>query len=929
MSNYNTLLNHIEYKLGNTTNLNTNSDSNFYETQIKKNLPYFQNQRIKNLEKEISNGNNLYSTSYNLNSNFANKTYGSGNLNIETFDTKNRKSMEREMEPYLNKMKSELNFLMENFRNEIGNCSNIQPQLNSLEEKIEDNKKMINIYQEDNIKKISSFENKINFLNLEIEKLNNKFTDMNKKVLEFQEVDYKIKEMTFQVNDIQTKTNNYDMTNADLYNKIQDQLLKVIENQLNNFNNEFQNLKNRNEDFNRKVFDLDHKYNNVHNMNLNIHNENIENKKELSNLQIENSNLKILFSNGIKQIESVTDNYNDLKNEINTNYKSKMNKLNEEIAENQMYFKNIGEDLKKEIQIINELNEKLLNSHSQISLLKDQIIQIDLSSKAQKDRLERLINQNNDKFNDMQNTFTSSLNNTKNELEQNFEIFKDETKGKIDSLNNQMLEHKYKKNIQIQPSIQTSNMSEQQIKNFIPQQTQFNEIIEKAINQYKKELDELKEDVKNHENNFESIDHNFKLIDEGIEQIKSFPEVINTLKNNQNTLRNDVQNGFNETTKWENEMNERINKTFEDLKKEINNNLRVIQIQNSMNNANSIPSMRDLSSPDIMNNLIKLEDDVRNQEKIINDLKSTLANKVEFNRVNGRCDLIEKKINNLENDINSIKSFITEIPNSYEERNTKNKVSFSERNNIPSSIISNSNIIDTDNKNNISNKNSKINKFQENMSSLRQSSLYYNELIQESIYPHGYINNLIDGTKLDNSNLNIKQSEIINLNNYIKGNQNFSNENDIDKYDNKPSNTEKYNKNYDYKINFNLNANDFPNNKYLKKYIGISDEDDENIEIEKDNEFDKNKNNNNNNNNNNNYNYNNEDLNKNSIEKDDYDNFLDNIIKQNKENDNEDYNNEDYNNEDNNNENNNNENLAFIEKPNNVNGNDYDVDFDA
>ena len=214
-----------------------------------------------------------------------------------------------------------------------------------------------------------------------------------------------------------------------------------------------------------------------------------------------------------------------------------------------------------------------------------------------------------------------------------------------------------------------------------------------------------------------------------------------------------------------------------------------------------------------------------------------------------------------------------------------------------------------------------------NMSSLRQSSLYYNELIQESIYPHGYINNLIDGTKLDNSNLNIKQSEIINLNNYIKGNQNFSNENDIDKYDNKPSNTEKYNKNYVYKINFNLNANDFPNNKYLKKFIGISnddEEDDQNIEIVKDNEFDKNKNNNNNN-----YNYNNEDLNKNSIEKDDYDNFLDNIIKQNKENDNEDYNNEDYNNEDNNNENNNNENLAFIEKPNNVNGNDYDVDFDA
>ena len=72
--------------------------------------------------------------------------------------------------------------------------------------------------------------------------------------------------------------------------------------------------------------------------------------------------------------------------------------------------------------------------------------------------------------------------------------------------------------------------------------------------------------------------------------------------------------------------------------------------------------------------------------------------------------------------------------------------------------------------------------------------------------------------------------------------------------------------------------------------------------------------------------YNNEDFNKKSIEKDDYDIYLDNIIKQNKENN--DYN-EDNNNFNNNNENNNNENLAFIEKPNNVNGNDYDVDFDA
>ena len=923
MSNYNTLLNHIEYKLGNT--LNSNSDLNFYETQIKKNLPYFQNQRIKNLEKEMSNGNNLYSTSYNLNSNFGNKSYGSGNLNIDTFDTKNRKSMEREMEPYLNKMKSELNFLMDNFRNEIGNCSNIQPQFNSLEEKIEDNKKMIDIFQEDNNKKISFLENRVNVLNLEVEKLNNKLTDMNKKVSEVHDIDYKIKEMTFQVNDIQTKTNNYDMTNADLYNKIQDQLLKIIENQSKNINDEIQNLKNRNEDFNKKVLDLENKYNNVYNMNLNIHNENKENKKDLSNFEIENSNLKILFTNGIKQIDSFRDNIDDLKNEIN-NYKSWNNKLNEEIAENQMHFKSIGENIKKEIKRINELNDKILNSNSQISILKDQIIQIDLSSKTQKDRLERFTTQNSDKFNEMQNNFTSSISNNKNELEQNFEIFKDEINGKIDSINNKIREFKYKKNSQNEPSIQTSNISDPQIKKFIPQQTQFNEIIEKTIEQYKKELDEVKEDVKNHEINFESIDQNFKSINEGIEQIRSLPESLTTLRNNQNTLRNDVQNGFNETTRWENEMNERINKTIEDLKKEINNNFREIQIQNSMNNANAIPSIRDLPAPNIRTNLSKLEEDVRNQEKVINDLKSTLANKVDLNRVNGRCDLIDKKMNNLENDINSIKSIImTDIPNSYEERNINKKISFSERNNIINDNIQSSNIIDsniiiTDNKNNIINNNDNINKFQENLSSLRQSSIYNNDGTQESIYPHGYINNLIEGTKLDNSNLVSQHIEKININNNLKANQNYSSENDIEKYDNKPSNTDKYKKNELYKSNTeDLSVIDLGNNKYLKYYFIC--EEGANIEVNKHSQFDKNKINNNNIIND----YNNEDFNKKSIEKDDYDIYLDNIIQQNKENNDNEYNN----NFDNNNEDYNNENLAFVEKPSNVNGNDLDVDFDA
>ena len=51
--------------------------------------------------------------------------------------------MEKEMEPYLNKMKNELNYMMEIFRKEIGNNIHLEPKLNLFEEKIQDNKKII------------------------------------------------------------------------------------------------------------------------------------------------------------------------------------------------------------------------------------------------------------------------------------------------------------------------------------------------------------------------------------------------------------------------------------------------------------------------------------------------------------------------------------------------------------------------------------------------------------------------------------------------------------------------------------------------------------------------------------------------------------------------------------------------------------------
>ena len=108
MSDYNTILNKIDQKLGINTNMNPNQT--FYDSQIKKDLPYFQTQRLKKYDNGISNGNdNFYITSFNqLNPNTFRNT-NVGNLNLDESNTKSRRAMEKEMEPYLNKMKNELN----------------------------------------------------------------------------------------------------------------------------------------------------------------------------------------------------------------------------------------------------------------------------------------------------------------------------------------------------------------------------------------------------------------------------------------------------------------------------------------------------------------------------------------------------------------------------------------------------------------------------------------------------------------------------------------------------------------------------------------------------------------------------------------------------------------------------------------------------
>jgi chromosome segregation ATPase len=338
MSDYNTILNNIDNKLGINTNRNTNQ--NFYETQIKKDLPYFQTQRLKRYENGFSNGNDtFYGTSFNKTNPL--NTYRNtnvGNLKVDESDTKSRKAMEKEMEPYLNRMKNELNYMMETFRKEIGNNIYLEPKLNSFEEKIQDNKKSIEVTQEDSNNKFNSLENRIIKLLSDMEKYNTKIEEMDRKIKEFQLLGSSIKEINFKIKDIENKTNTYDMTNEKLYNKIESSLTNHLYHKSSNIFFEINKLKQLNEQNENKINEIDNKYNQVNNNYMIIAKNNEEIRNDLQKCENDIKNVKIIFSNSVKEIETFK---NDIENQNEKNglLKAELNDINEKLGNTLLGFK--------------------------------------------------------------------------------------------------------------------------------------------------------------------------------------------------------------------------------------------------------------------------------------------------------------------------------------------------------------------------------------------------------------------------------------------------------------------------------------------------------------------------------------------------------------------------------------------------------------
>ena len=111
MSDYQRYLDQIDAQLGN----GANTVPNFYENYIKQDLPYFQNQNAQKFQDEMYE-NSKFRTAPSL-----------GKLNFYTEESLHRKNMENEMEPYIYKMKNELNLMIDNFIKEMDEYLKLKP----------------------------------------------------------------------------------------------------------------------------------------------------------------------------------------------------------------------------------------------------------------------------------------------------------------------------------------------------------------------------------------------------------------------------------------------------------------------------------------------------------------------------------------------------------------------------------------------------------------------------------------------------------------------------------------------------------------------------------------------------------------------------------------------------------------------------------
>ena len=332
MSNFNS-----NYKLEPNLYMNSsgiNSSSNFYDRKVKEGIPIFQ--EIGTFNNTINNHNYVDPFKLlenNKNENFLNKEnggsvgLGGGAYSLNMTDIETRKMIEREMNPYISKMKNELNILFDKFRKEMEDKSNILNEISLLKEQSEQN-------NQNNIENFTNIEKKI--LNIK-----DKLIYQDKKMNDFQNEFNKINQM----NQIMNKKTDDLYDNLNNFENIKNKILSLDASNEKVYKDLYNNIEKMTND---KMEELSKKINLLKNDNINLHNDILNNKNKIDMLNLDNDKK-------IKKINELENYIQDLTNKIN----------------------NLNLNNNKNLNLINNFEIKNYEFEQKMKLINDKLLSID------------------------------------------------------------------------------------------------------------------------------------------------------------------------------------------------------------------------------------------------------------------------------------------------------------------------------------------------------------------------------------------------------------------------------------------------------------------------------------------------------------------------------------------------------------------------
>ena len=694
----------------NSNRLGFNSSSNYYEQKVKEGIPIFQEMNgsgtLRNNYvdpfKLLENGKN-YNFSSLREMGGGNDLFGS-NVNITDIETK--RIFEREMNPYLAQMKKELNLIIEKFRNELEQKSNLFNEISLIKELTLKNKS----------------NDEMNFSNLE-----NKILNLKDSIVS-------------QNNRIKFFENNLiDINNK---NKIFNERMDDYENQMHNLE-KISNLYSSNENVEKGIND---RIETMINLKLDqifkkidlINQDNLLNKKELANNENKIKMLNMDNDERNLRLNDIDNYFNKIQNQmnmINLNNNKNLNLFNKFEAKNkefQQHFNSIEEkilklndnlnntsvDIRAQKDLINSNRQKLLNIDNSISFVKNEnsmldtkITDLDLKLKSQEGKIDKNKSELNDTFSRINNNYYKDLitkiNKSKDLLEDmtnNYDMEISKLKEEIDLI---------KKN---NPFL-NGNENERLSFLFKKHQIESNEIFKKQIDMLIKDNEILKK--MNSTDNFKKIEKNFKnisvelnkeaaaikLLDETTksraelseqkerEKEKKILDMENTIK----TISGIVETLSKNSGKYQNKNATNINSNFNESNLVYDQKLKTIQ-SNVNDLSLSIKSIINDKIPEIYKyidnktkiQLIKSNEIKNNNNPIkINDGSDYFSNKKTNNVINEDFNFNNKinfNINNNNNNNNKIYTNMNENnnfnnnKNSFENNNNNNNININSKN---------------------------------------------------------------------------------------------------------------------------------------------------------------------------------------------------------------------------------------------------------